>query len=58
MVDDLIDVSRITRGKIELRKETVELRDVVLRVMELAGPLLEQRRNHVEIHVSRSRRQG
>jgi PAS domain S-box-containing protein len=51
MVDDLIDVSRITRGKIELRKAPVELCTVILRAMELAGPLLEQRQNHVEIHV-------
>ena len=29
LVDDLLDVSRITRGKIELRAEPVELADVV-----------------------------
>ena len=31
LVDDLLDVSRITRGKIELRREPVELADVVAR---------------------------
>ena len=54
MVDDLLDVSRINQGKIELRTEVLELGDVVLRAMELAGPLLEQRSNHVEIEVPRS----
>ena len=29
LVDDLLDVSRITRGKIELRKEVVDLAAVV-----------------------------
>lgn len=53
MVDDLLDVSRITRGKIELQKQPIELCKVVLRAMELAGPLLEQRHNHVDIHVPR-----
>ena len=53
MVDDLLDVSRITRGKIELHKRPVELCKVVLRAIELAGPLLEQRQNHVDIRVPR-----
>jgi signal transduction histidine kinase len=54
MVDDLLDVSRISRGTFELRREPVELGTVVLRAMELAGPLLEQRKNHVEIQVPQS----
>ena len=43
LVDDLLDVSRITRGKIELRKEPVELRAVVARAVETARPLIEAR---------------
>lgn len=34
LVDDLLDVSRIARNKIELRKESVDLRDVVNRALE------------------------
>jgi PAS domain S-box-containing protein len=34
LVDDLLDVSRITRGKIELRKETVEITTLVRRTVE------------------------
>ncbi|MBA3231593.1 MAG: response regulator [Acidobacteria bacterium] len=51
LVDDLLDVSRITRGKIELRRRPVQLRDVVLPATELAGALLEQRRNQLDVQV-------
>ena len=36
LVDDLLDVSRVMRGKIELRKEPVELATVVARAVETA----------------------
>ena len=49
LVDDLLDVSRITRGKIELRMRPMELSDAVLRAMEMAQPLLEARAHRVEI---------
>jgi PAS domain S-box-containing protein len=38
LVDDLLDVSRITRGKLELRKTSVALRDVVSTAVEAAQP--------------------
>ncbi|UQA55785.1 GAF domain-containing protein [Polyangium aurulentum] len=41
MVDDLLDVSRITRGKVELRRERVELRAVVESAVETSRPLIE-----------------
>jgi CheY-like chemotaxis protein len=34
LVDDLLDVSRISRGKIELRKQAVDLRDVIVHTVE------------------------
>jgi PAS domain S-box-containing protein len=43
MVDDLLDVSRITRGKIELRKEIVDLASVVQRTVEAGRPLIDDR---------------
>jgi PAS domain S-box-containing protein len=43
LLDDLLDVSRITRGKLELRRERVELRDVVDRALETVRPLLDER---------------
>jgi PAS domain S-box-containing protein len=41
LVDDLLDISRITRGKLQLRKERVELADVLHTAIETARPLLE-----------------
>ncbi|WP_437573236.1 ATP-binding protein [Sorangium sp. So ce887] len=41
MVDDLLDVSRITRGKVELRKERVDLRAVLHSALETSRPLIE-----------------
>ncbi|HEX7836797.1 MAG TPA: ATP-binding protein, partial [Kofleriaceae bacterium] len=51
LVDDLLDVSRITRGKIELKKQRVEVADVVARAIEMASPLLEQRRHDLRVEV-------
>ncbi|HLJ92109.1 MAG TPA: PAS domain S-box protein [Gemmataceae bacterium] len=42
LVDDLLDVSRITTGKIELRKERVELATVVNSAVEASRPLIEK----------------
>ena len=53
LVDDLPDVSRITQGKIELKKETFELASVVAKAVETASPLLEQRRHRLTIDVAR-----
>jgi signal transduction histidine kinase/CheY-like chemotaxis protein len=52
LVDDLLDTSRITGGKIVLRKRVVELAPVVARALELASPLLEQRHQRLEMQVS------
>ena len=43
LVDDLLDVSRIARGKIEIRRHPVEIGDVVASAVEGASPLLEER---------------
>jgi PAS domain S-box-containing protein len=41
LVDDLLDISRITTGKVRLRKERVELAVIVRSAVEAARPLLE-----------------
>jgi signal transduction histidine kinase/ActR/RegA family two-component response regulator len=41
LIDDLLDVSRISRGKLELRKERLELAAVVNDALETAAPLIE-----------------
>jgi PAS domain S-box-containing protein len=38
LVDDLLDVNRVTRGKLQLRKEPVELAAVLAQALEGAGP--------------------
>jgi signal transduction histidine kinase len=45
LVDDLLDVSRVTRGLIHLRSETVELAAVVNQAAETVRPMLEERRH-------------
>ncbi|ATB31958.1 hybrid sensor histidine kinase/response regulator [Melittangium boletus DSM 14713] len=52
LVDDLLDVSRITRGHLELRREPVELSSVVTRALEAVAPLIQQRRHVLEADVS------
>jgi PAS domain S-box-containing protein len=52
LVDDLLDVSRLARGKVELSLTRVDLRDVLSRAIELASPLLETRRHHLKLSVS------
>jgi PAS domain S-box-containing protein len=42
LVDDLLEVSRITRGKIDLKKEDLDLRDVLRHAVETAGPSIER----------------
>jgi len=51
LVDDLLDVSRITRGKVELRLQNIELASAVTAGVEMARPLLEQRRQAVALDV-------
>ena len=53
LVDDLLDVSRITRGKIELRRRPVELGAVIAQAIETASPVLEQHRHELRVEVPR-----
>jgi CheY-like chemotaxis protein len=54
LVDDLLDVSRITRGKIKLKRQVCELAEIVARGIEMASPLIEQRQHHLSIEVPRA----
>jgi signal transduction histidine kinase len=53
LVDDLLDLSRITQGKVELRRQRIELAEVVVRALETASPLLEQRRHALVLELER-----
>lgn len=49
LVDDLLDVSRVTSGKIVLKREPVELRDVVQVALEASLPLIQAARHTFEL---------
>ncbi|HYL05159.1 MAG TPA: sensor histidine kinase, partial [Thermoanaerobaculia bacterium] len=49
LVDDLLDVSRITRGKVELRRVPLDLVKVVEQAVETTRPLVEARRHRLEV---------
>ncbi|HEU4535431.1 MAG TPA: ATP-binding protein, partial [Polyangiaceae bacterium] len=51
LVDDLLDVSRIARGKVELKREPVDVAETVARAVEQASPLLEQRAHALSLDV-------
>ena len=53
LVDDLLDVSRIARGRVELKEELVEIAEVVATAIEIATPLLDQRTHALDVHVPR-----
>ena len=49
LIDDLMDVARITRGKIELHRRAVDLATVVREAVETARPLIEERRHRLAV---------
>ncbi len=49
LVDDLLDVSRITHHKLELRKERVALADVIGQALEICRPLAESSEHEVSV---------
>ena len=49
MVDDLLDVSRITRGRLQLRLERVLLGDILAAAIETAQPLIEEGRHRLDL---------
>ena len=49
LVEDLLDVSRVSRGEVSLRREVVDLRTVVSRAVEMALTLVESRKHHLEV---------
>jgi signal transduction histidine kinase/ActR/RegA family two-component response regulator len=51
LVDDLMEVSRITRGKIALRRERTELGRVLRTALETSQPLLESAGHHLEVEL-------
>ncbi len=53
LVDDLLDISRISQGRIELRRETVDLADAIGSAIEMVAPLMQKREHQVTVEVPR-----
>jgi signal transduction histidine kinase len=51
LVSDLLDVSRVSQGKLPLNKRPMEMSDVVFRAIEMASPLVEQRGHRLTVRV-------
>ena len=52
LVDDLLDISRVTQGKVQLRKERVELAAVVQNAVELSRPVMEAQSHELTVTLS------
>jgi signal transduction histidine kinase/FixJ family two-component response regulator len=53
LVDDLLDISRVARGKIELKQQPLKIADAVGKAIEMVSPVLEQRKHRMTISVPR-----
>jgi signal transduction histidine kinase/DNA-binding response OmpR family regulator len=53
LVDDLLDVSRITRGKVQLKHLRVDLAEIVGKSIEMTSPAIEERRHVLNVQVPR-----
>ena len=49
LIDDLLDVSRITRGKVQLKKERIDVRTVLNTALEVSRPFIEESRHRLFI---------
>lgn len=52
LIDDLLDVSRITRGKVDLKKERVEVKAIIEAALEVSRPLIDQGRHTLKVHIA------
>ena len=53
LIDDLMDVSRITRGKIELRRVVLDATHIIESAVETARPLMEERKHRLHLSIDR-----
>ena len=54
LIDDLLDVSRISRNKLELRRETTTLADAIESAVETCRPAIEAARHRLRVHMPES----
>jgi signal transduction histidine kinase len=53
LLDDLLDISRITRGTLELRKQRTDLAGVIASAVETARPALDAKRHRLKVELPR-----
>jgi len=51
LIDDLLDVSRITQGKIKLQREHVEITTILTLAVEATRPLIDTHRHNLTVEV-------
>ncbi len=51
LIDDLLDVSRVTRGLVELDRAPLDVRHIVADAVEQATPLIQARRHRLSLHL-------
>jgi signal transduction histidine kinase len=47
LLDDLLDISRLTRNRLELRRESVDLSQVIQRAVEISQPVIDSREHRL-----------
>jgi signal transduction histidine kinase/CheY-like chemotaxis protein len=52
LIDDLLDVSRVTRGLIVLEKASQNLKEIIASAIEQARPLMEAKHHHFSVHLA------
>ncbi len=51
LLDDLLDISRIRQGRIEIKKETMDLKQVLEAALETVSAVIDERKIHVEVKI-------
>lgn len=49
LLDDLLDVTRISMGRVELRHESLDVTEIIQRAVETSRPLVESRRHQLQV---------
>jgi PAS domain S-box-containing protein len=51
LVDDLLDLARVARGSVQLKREVLNLGETVQRAIEIASPMFEAKRHRLDVSV-------
>lgn len=51
LIDDLLDVSRLTTGRVQLRREHIDLREIVRQSIETLRPAVDKRGHRLEVEI-------